>query len=45
METKVLKKWQNNSILENKIDKRAPNRQRQTNTIYCEISKMWETRQ
>jgi len=45
MEMKVLRKWQNNSVLENKIDKRAPNGQRQTNTIYCEISNMWETRQ
>jgi hypothetical protein len=26
------------------IDKRAPNGQRQTTTLYCEMSTMWETR-
>jgi hypothetical protein len=45
MEMKVLRKWQNNSVLENKINKRAPNEQRQTNAIYCEIRNKWETKQ
>ena len=45
MEMKVLRKWQNNSVLENKINKRAPNGQRQTNAINCEIRNMRETRQ